>query len=325
MQATKPPAQPEASAEDAHPYAIFRNRNFTRYLLGRLATTMGSQMMTMAVDWELYRRTHSALALGFVGLAMMVPMIVCILPAGHLADAFNRKSIILTSTMLLAAASLGLALVSLLNAPVGWVYACLVVVGAARTFQWPASAAFLPSLLPRHLFPKGVTFNSGAFQLSSVLGPTVCGLLIAATGHAWLIYLLNVLAALIFFALVVFIQHQHSPPPRQPVTLGTLIEGFNFVYQNKIILGIISLDMFAVLLGGAVSLLPFFSGIRGRKASGCCGRRCRLARFCAGFGWRTGPHCKRPGAPCCSRWGCSGWRRFSSALATNPAWAAGPV
>ena len=243
-----------------HPYALLRNRNFARYLTGRVATTMGSQMLTVAVDWELYQRTHSALALGFVGLALMVPMVIGTLPAGHAADTFNRKSLILAATLLLAAASLGLALISLLNAPVAWVYACLVVVGVARTFVWPASAAFLPNLVTREQFPRAVTFNSGAFQLSSVLGPAAGGLLYAATGHAWVVYLINVLASLIFFALVFTIPHQHKSPERPPTTFKTLVAGFNFVYQNKIILGTISLDMFAVLLGGAVSLLPIFAG-----------------------------------------------------------------
>ena len=242
------------------PYALFRNPSFTRYIIGRVATTMGSQMLTLAVDWELYQRTHSALALGFVGLALMVPMVICTLPAGHLADTFNRKSIILASTLLLAATSLGLAIISMLNAPVAWIYACLVVVGVARTFLWPASAAFLPNLVAREQFPRAVTFNSGAFQLSSVLGPAAGGLLYAATSHAWVIYLINVLASLVFLTLVLTIPHDHQRPARPPTTIKTLIAGFNFVHENKIILGTLSLDMFAVLLGGAVSLLPIFAG-----------------------------------------------------------------
>ena len=257
MQAAHSPEPSSAGADS--PYALFRNRNFTRYLTGRVATTLGSQMLTVAVDWELYQRTHSALALGFVGLALMVPMVICTLPAGHVADTFNRKSIILASTLLLAVTSLGLALVSMFHAPVAWVYACLVVVGVARTFMWPASAAFLSNLVAREQFPRAVTFNSGAFQLSSVLGPAAGGLLYAATSHAWVIYLINVLASLVFLTLVLTIPHDHQRPDRTPTTIKTLIAGFNFVYENKIILGTLSLDMFAVLLGGAVSLLPIFA------------------------------------------------------------------
>ena len=258
---TKAPADPPPNpAAGEHPYAIFKNRDFTRYLLGRLAASLGSQMLTVAVDWELYQRTHSTLALGFVGLALMVPMILCTLPAGHVADHFNRKKIILAATLLLAATSLGLALISLGHGPVGWIYACLVVLGVARTFLWPASAAFLPSLLPRHQFARGVTFNSGVFQLSSVLGPAIGGVLYAATGHAAIIYLLNVAASLTCFGLMYFLPNRQTQPERQPVTLKSLATGFSFVYHNKIILGTITLDMCAVLLGGAVSLLPFFAG-----------------------------------------------------------------
>ena len=251
---------PAVDPDAGHPYAVFRNRDFTRFLIGRLAAAMGSQMLTVAVDWELYQRTHSTLALGFVGLSLMVPMILCTLPAGHVADTFNRKKIILCSTLALAAASLGLAVISLLNARVGWIYGCLFVTGVARTFLWPATASFLPSLLPRHQFARAVTFNSATFQLSSVLGPAAGGLLYALTGHAAIIYLLNVVAALICCSLIFFIPSRQVPAERQPVTIRTLVAGFNFVYQNKIILGTITLDMFAVLLGGAVSLLPFFAG-----------------------------------------------------------------
>lgn len=260
MPASKPPENPATQPAAGHPYAIFRNRDFTRFIIGRLAATLGSQMLTVAVDWELYQRTHSTLALGFVGLALMVPMILCTLPAGHVADNFNRKKIILAATLLLAVTSLGLAVISLLNAPVAWIYACLVVTGVARTFLWPATASFLPSLLPREQFARAVTFNSGAFQLSSVIGPAAGGVIYAVTGHAYIIYLLNVIASLACFGLMFFIPSRQTKPERQPVTIGTLAAGFNFVYANKIILGTISLDLFAVLLGGAVSLLPFFAG-----------------------------------------------------------------
>jgi MFS family permease len=260
MPASNDQENPAGPAPAGSPYAIFQHRDFTRFIAGRLAATLGSQMLTVAVDWELYQRTHSTLALGFVGLAFMVPMILCTLPAGHVADHFDRKKIIQAASLLVAATSLGLAAISWWHAPVAWIYACLVVLGVARTFLWPASAAFLPGLLPRHQFARGVTFNSAAFQLSSVLGPAAGGLLYAATGHAAFIYLLNVLAALTFFALMCRIPGRPAAQERQPVTLHTLIAGFRFVFASQIILGTITLDLFAVLLGGAVSLLPFFAG-----------------------------------------------------------------
>jgi MFS family permease len=254
---------PKPVAENA--YAVLRNADFIRYLTGRFVASLGQQMLVVAIDWELYRRTHSALALAFVGLAMMIPMILCTIPAGHFADTFNRKKIILIATLVLALASLGLTLASAFLINVLWIYFSLVVIGAARTFLWPASAAFVTSLVPRNQFARAVTFNSGAFQFSSVIGPVIFGAVVALTPHAvqnntaWPVYALNVLASLACFALVVPIKHIHKVKPAEPVSVKNLIEGFRFVYQNKIILGVITLDLFAVLLGGAVTILPMFA------------------------------------------------------------------
>src|SRR5512147_580373 len=117
---------------------------------------MGQQMLTVAVGWELYERTGSALALGLVGLTEMVGMVVLTLPAGHLADNYNRKRIIQTALLVAAASSAGLALISALHGPVAAIYACLFTAAAARTFMWPASSAFLTSLVPRAQFSRAV-------------------------------------------------------------------------------------------------------------------------------------------------------------------------
>ena len=264
MHETETPDNPPAPASAT--YAVFRNADFTRYLIARFIAALGMQMMVTALDWELYKRAHSGLALGFVGLSLMVPMILCTLPAGQLADRFNRKNIILGSTLVLALATLGLTLTSAciaLDKNVGtfqmFAYSLIVVIGMARTFLWPASAAFVTALVSREELPRAITFNSGAFQLSCVLGPSAAGVIIWLTHSAWLVYAVNVAFGLTAFALIVGIRHVHIIPPREPVTLKSLITGFDFVYHNKIILGILSLDMFAVLLGGAVTLLPIFA------------------------------------------------------------------
>jgi MFS family permease len=259
------PDEPAGKPAAEHPYAVLRNKDFVRYLIGRFVASLGQQMLVVAIDWELYRRTHSALALAFVGLSLMVPMILCTLPAGHFADTFNRKKIILITTLVLGAASLGLTLASVFLSNVLWIYFFLAIIGAARTFLWPASAAFVTGLVPREQFARAVTFNSGAFQFSSVLGPVAFGAVVALTPHAvqnntaWSVYALNALASLACFALVVPIKHIHKTKPAEPVSVKSLVEGFNFVYQNKIILGVITLDLFAVLLGGAVTILPMFA------------------------------------------------------------------
>jgi MFS family permease len=261
------PDEPAPKPTDESAYAVLKNADFFRYLIGRLVASLGQQMLVVAIDWELWKRTHSALALAFVGLSMMIPMILCTVPAGHFADIFNRKKIILASTLVLAAASLWLTLASYFALNVVWIYACLIVVGAARTFLWPASAAFVTSLVPREQFARAVTFNSGAFQLTCVLGPTAFGAVIAMTPHAdagehstaWSVYALNILASILCFALVAPIKHIHKVKPAEPVSAKSLAEGFRFVYQSKIILGVITLDLFAVLLGGAVTILPMFA------------------------------------------------------------------
>src|ERR1017187_8666539 len=122
------PDEPVIKPGDEGAYAVLKNADYTRYLIGRLVASLGQQMLVVAIDWELYRRTHSALSLAFVGLSLMVPMILCTIPAGHFADTFSRKKIILITTLVLMVASLGLTLCSAMRWPVGWIYVCLVVI-----------------------------------------------------------------------------------------------------------------------------------------------------------------------------------------------------
>jgi len=260
-----PPSPKSFTAAGEGTYAVLRNANFTRYLIGRFVASLGQQMLVVAIDWELYQRMHSALPLALVGLSVMLPMILFTVPAGHFADTFNRKKIILVTTLVLMVVSVGLVLASAFLFPVIWIYIFLFVLGAARTFLWPASAAFVTSLVPREQFARAVTFNSGAFQFSSVLGPVAFGAVLALTpgavkhATAWPVYALNALASLLCFALVVPIKYEHKGRPAEPVTIKRLAEGFRFVFQSKIILGTITLDLFAVLLGGAVTILPMFA------------------------------------------------------------------
>ena len=248
---------PDAAAQD--PYAVLRNPDVLLYLVGRFVSSLGQQMVTVAVGWELYERTHSALALGLVGLTQMLPMLLFTLPAGHVADNHERKRIIVLMNLAAAVASLGLTLISALGAPVFWTYACLFVAGTARTFLWPASAAFLPQLVSRREFPRVVAWSSGSFQLSSVTGPAAGGALIALTHHAAPVYAINAAAALICLTLISFVRHNHTVALKEKMTADTLIVGFKFVFANPIILGTITLDMFAVLLGGATALLPVYA------------------------------------------------------------------
>jgi MFS family permease len=249
-------------------YAILRNRDFLFYLIGRFVASFGSQMLTVAVGWELYERTHSPLNLGLVGLTQFIPMVLMTLPAGHVADTRERKKVILTMQAVLGFASLGLATISILQLEVIWVYCCLFAAGIARTFLWSASASFMPQLVSREQFPLGVTWSASSFQFSAVTGPAAGGALIALAHKydfgfpphsAAFIYLLNALAAIICFTLIYLIRVHHKPLPKERFTLEGLLGGFNFVFKTPIILATITLDLFAVLFGGATALLPVFA------------------------------------------------------------------
>ncbi|HYG21532.1 MAG TPA: MFS transporter [Verrucomicrobiae bacterium] len=245
-------------------YAVLRNRDFILYLVGRFFASIGQQMLIFSVGWELYERTHAPLALGFVGLAFMIPMVALTLPAGHVADSFNRKRIIISMATVLSFASLGLAVISWLQAPVMWVYACLFVIAGARTFLWPASAAFLPHIVTPRLFPQAVAFNSGIFQLSSVAGPAIAGILLTWLAKrtetpAAIIYLINSAAGLFCVLLLSLIRREHAVVKREPISFRNLGAGFRFVFENKIILGTLTLDLFAVFLGGATAMLPIYA------------------------------------------------------------------
>lgn len=252
-------SNPDAPA-GTHPYDVLRNSNFVRYLLGRFIANSGQQMFAMAVGWEIYERTGSAMALGLVGLTQVIPMFLLTLPAGHFADNHSRKQIIMITVSVTAAANVGLAVISAFNAPVALMYLCLFVSSCARTFGGAAIASFLPQLVERQMFSRAVTWNSGMFQLSSIIGPSFGGILVAAFGHrAWPIYAINALAALSFCALLGSIKVQQIIALKEKMTFQNLLTGFRFVFSTRIVFGVITLDMFAVLLGGATALLPVYA------------------------------------------------------------------
>jgi len=220
--------------------------------------------MIVAVGWELYERTRSSLALGLVGLVNMVSLVGLTMPAGHLADNYNRKRIIFWSTILIGLGNLGLAFVSAIRAPVQWSYAFLLLVAAARTFLWPASAAFVVSLVPQQHFAYAVTWNTVTFQLASVIGPAVGGALLALFGHfcqspAALVFFINAIGSVITATLVALIKKSHFVQNREPMTVKSLVTGFKFVISHRLILAMLTLDLFAVLFGGAVALLPVYA------------------------------------------------------------------
>ena len=275
------------------PYAAFRFGDFSLFTSGNLLSITGRLMLAVAVEWEIYARTHSATALGLVGLVIAVPVVTLSLPAGHLADRFSRKHIILVSQVFSGFMSVALALVSWKHlsippiaplragnhalaaigmiferhhpmfhfddASVPLIYLLLFIGASARTFSWAARSSFFPTLVPRDSFANAVTWNNSVFQIGSVVGPALSGLLVAYVGFPF-VYLLDALCALAFFLLVLLIRR--STQRREQTDAGTwksLMAGLRFVFSRKVILATITLDLFAVLLGGATALMPIFA------------------------------------------------------------------
>ncbi|MBX9257907.1 MFS transporter [Desmonostoc muscorum CCALA 125] len=241
------------------PFAALRFRDYRLFTIGRLLLFVGSQMQTVAIGWELYERTGSALVLGGVGLAQVLPMIALTLIAGDVADRRERKLTMLLSVMLLALCSLGLAVLSYTQGVVFLIYACLVLTGVAKAFLKPASDALMWQLIPMSAFTNAATWNSSSFQLASVIGPALGGFGIALLGSATGVYVLAAIAALLCFILTLAITEKKGIRLSEPISIKALAAGAKFVWQNQLILAAITLDMFAVLLGGAVALLPIFA------------------------------------------------------------------
>ncbi len=241
------------------PYAALRYRDFRLLLAGRFISALGSQMLSFAVGWELWIRTHKALALGLVGLVQVIPVILLSLPAGHVADQHNRKRIVLIAQGALAACGLGLALLSYVNGPLVLTYLVLLGIGIARSFNDPASSTLLPQSVPPEIFASAATWASSTGQLASIIGPGVAGVLVALVGGVTLNYLGATLAAVIYLALVALMRGRQLALSRKAATLESLKEGLRFIRGAKEILAAITLDLFAVLFGGAVALLPIYA------------------------------------------------------------------
>jgi MFS family permease len=241
------------------PYAALRFRDYRLFALGNLASMLGQQMLSVAIGWELYERTHSALSLGIVGLVQVLPVIFLALPAGQIADQFDRRTIVMGTQGLLALCAAGLAIISYRQGLVFLIYLCLFAIGIARAFNNPARASLLPQIVPKEVFSNAVTWNSSGFQLAAMLGPALAGLTIAVQKSATSVYTFCAFCALIFLSCLFFVQGRQAERSAEPVTFKSLMAGFRFVWETKIILAALTLDLFAVLLGGATTLLPIFA------------------------------------------------------------------
>ncbi len=241
-------------------YRALRFRDFRLLLTGVFLVFFSQQMMTVALGWELYARTRSALVLGGIGLAQVIPVILLFLPAGYVADRFSRKHIVFTGLIVLVLAALGLATLSYLRGPLLLIYVCLIAIGGVQSFYNPASSALVSQVVPEQAFENATTWRSSVGQLSAVLGPASGGFLIGLFHGATLVYVLGAVLFLMFALLVLFMRVR---PQQTPVSsarkLSSLLDGLRFLGRTQVMLAAITLDLFAVLLGGATTLLPIFA------------------------------------------------------------------
>src|SRR5580700_8169857 len=240
--------------------AAFRYPDFRRYLLARLLTTLSSEMQAVAVGWQIYSITHRPLGLGLAGLAQFLPGVLLFLVAGHAADRFPRRRIILACFAGLALCSLALLALTAMAIHSTWpIYAALLGNGVVRSFNGPAGQSFLPSLLPEEHFPNAVAWSASIFMSATIMGPAIGGLLYGLAASPAPVYGSAAVGALASLILVSRIRVKIPVWPRTVATAGMVLGGLHYIWRKKLVLGAMSLDLFAVLLGGAVALLPVYA------------------------------------------------------------------
>ena len=238
--------------------SAFAYTNFRHYATARFLTTLAVQMQSVAIGWQIYEATGNPLDLGFIGLAQFLPFVVLVLPAGQIADRVNRKLILSRCFGVETLCALLLLARSLLELTAVWpVFAVLVLFGSARAFAMPASQAITPNLVPRIAFPGAVALNSSLSHVATIAGPALGGLLYVFGPEV-----VYSLVSIILCTSVLLMQRVRVPavvPSTEPAKRQALLAGLRFVRARPVILGAISLDLFAVLFGGAVALLPAFA------------------------------------------------------------------
>lgn len=249
-----------AESHDIGGRAAFTHPNFTLYEVARFLIVTALEMQSVAVGWQVYEMTRRPLDLGLVGLAQFLPGILFFLVSGHTADRFDRRRVLLACYVAFAVCSLLLLEISLRRLEIVYpIYIVLVLLGLVRSFSGPASRALLPELVPEEHFPNAVAWNASIFQTATILGPAVGGLAYAFFRGPVGVYALAVLTAVVGLVAMLRIKARSKPRPREEVNLTTVLAGLRYVWREKVILGSISLDLFAVLLGGAVALLPVYA------------------------------------------------------------------
>ncbi len=247
----------DAEAPTDH-WGAFRHRGFVLFWLSRLLATFATQILSVAIGWQIYDLTHNPLDLGLVGLVQFAPALLLVLVTGTVSDRYNRRVIVAICQFVEAACGVTfLALTVTGTISTAWIFSILAMFGVARAFMNPAASSLIPNLVPERDLSSAIALSSSAWQISIIVGPVVGGLLYgvgAAAPYAATVALL--LAAAVLVSLVPRPPQKLTP---EPANWFTVVAGFRYVWHEKIVLGAISLDLFAVLLGGATALLPAYA------------------------------------------------------------------
>jgi MFS family permease len=239
---------------------VFTYPAFRNFQVGRFLLVVSLEMQSVAVGWQVYDITHQAFALGLTGLVQFLPGVLLFLVAGHAADAIHRRRLLTTCYGAFAVCSALLLAISVHGQPrVVWIYVVMTLVGVVRSFSGPVTRAILPQLVPMEMFPSAVAWHSSVFQTATILGPAIGGLIYAAFRGPEAVYATALTCAVIAGAVTLRIETRQGTPAREPVSWNTVFAGLRYIRKEKVILGSISLDLVAVLLGGAVALLPIYA------------------------------------------------------------------
>jgi MFS family permease len=249
--------------------AAFLSRDFRIYQMARAMVIIGSEAQALAVAWQVYQTTHKAIDLGYTGLALFLPGLLFILPSGHVADRFDRRVVILVCYALQVFCTLTLFCFAWFGMHSVWpIYAVLFCIGTGRSFSGPASSALIPHLVPKENFVNAVTWGATIFQFANISGPAFGGILFTLPlqntfahriGGAPLVYLFTLFSLVWFIVLVSLLSVRPGRMEHRATSMDVILAGFHYVARTPILLGSISLDLFAVLLGGASSLMPIFA------------------------------------------------------------------
>lgn len=240
--------------------ASFRHPNFLLFQSARTAMVVAMEMQSVAVGWQVYEITKRPLDLGLVGLVQFLPGILLFLVSGHVADRYDRRKLVMLCYIGYGL-SFGLLLWTALhaNGSVSFIFVVLAILGVLRVFNAPVSRAFLPQLVPDEDLPNAIAWASTFFQGASILGPAAGGVIYAAFRGPGAVYIVAMILAVVALACTLKIKSPAKPRPREPFNSKTVLAGLHYIWREKVVLGSISLDLFAVFLGGAVALLPVYA------------------------------------------------------------------